>query len=73
MPTRRIDELVWTALTDSAFRESLLKDRRREILTALNLTELERQAVLTVKAETLEAFAGALCQPVPVGGWCGSM
>ncbi|MBE9470875.1 MAG: hypothetical protein IMY75_02015 [Chloroflexi bacterium] len=63
MPTRKIDELVWMALTDSAFRERLLNGRRREVLTTLNLTELEQQVVLAVKANTLETFAGALCQP----------
>ncbi len=63
MPTRRIDELVWMALTDSAFRERLLNGRRREVLTTLNLTEAEQQVVLAVKANTLETFAGALCQP----------
>ena len=63
MPTRKIDELVWMALTDSAFRERLLNGRRREVLTTLNLTEPEQQVVLAVKANTLETFAGALCQP----------
>ena len=63
MPTHRIDELVWMALTDSAFREQLLNGRRREALAVLSLTEAERQAVLAVKADTLDDFAGALCQP----------
>jgi len=63
MPTRKIDELVWMAFTDSAFCERLLNGRRREVLTTLSLTEVERQAVLAVKADTLEAFAGELCQP----------
>ena len=67
MPTRKIDELVWMALTDSAFRERLLNGRRREVLTTLNLTEAEQQVVLAVKANTLETFAGALCQPGFVG------
>jgi hypothetical protein len=63
MPTSRIDELVWMALTDSTFRERLLNGHRREVLTTLNLTEAELQAVMAVQADTLEAFAGALCQP----------
>jgi len=62
MPTRRIDELVWRALTDPDFRVRLLNGHRREALDSLNLTELEQQAVLAVKADTLETFAGALCQ-----------
>ena len=63
MPTRGIDELIWMALTDSAFRERLLDGHRREVVDAVGLTEAERQAVLAVKADTLEAFAGALCRP----------
>jgi len=63
MPTRKIDELVWMALTDSTFCKRLLNGRRREVLTTLNLTEAEQQVVLAVKANTLETFAGALCQP----------
>lgn len=63
MPTSRIDELVWMALTDSTFRERLLNGHRREVLATLSLTEAELQAVLAVQADTLEAFAGALCQP----------
>lgn len=63
MTPRRIDELVWMALTDSVFCERLLNGRRREVLDALGLTDEERQTVLMVKADTLESFAGALCQP----------
>jgi hypothetical protein len=63
MPTHRIDELVWMALTDSAFCEKVLNGYRREIVDSLCLPEAERQAVLAVQADTLEAFAGALCQP----------
>jgi hypothetical protein len=63
MPTHRIDELVWTALTDPVFRERILNGHRREIVDSFCLLEAERQAVLAVKADTLEAFAGALCQP----------
>jgi len=50
------------ALTDSVFRERLLNGYRREVVATLGLTEAERQAMLAVKADTLEAFADALCQ-----------
>jgi hypothetical protein len=63
MPTRKIDELVWTALTDVSFRAQLLNGRRREVVGTLDLTEAEREAVLSVRADTLEAFAGQLCGP----------
>ncbi len=67
MPTRKIDELVWAALTDPAVRGRLLKGQQGEILAALDLTEAEQRAVLAVRAETLEALAGALCQVVACG------
>lgn len=61
MPTRAIDELIWTALTDSSFCEQLLGGRRRDLLETFRLTEAERQAVLAVKANTLESLAATLC------------
>jgi hypothetical protein len=64
MPTKRIDRLVWEAFTDPDLRARLLNGQRREVLNAFNLTETERQTVLAVKADTLEAFAEALCQPL---------
>jgi len=67
MPTRKIDELIWMALTDSTFRKRLLNGQRREVLDTLGLSEAERQAVLAVKADTLEALAGALCHPETTG------
>jgi hypothetical protein len=63
MPTHRIDELVWMALTDPTFCEQVLNGHRREVVDPLCLPEAERRAVLAVQADTLEAFAGALCQP----------
>ena len=62
MSTRKLDELIWTALTDSTFHNDLLNGRRRELLTTLDLTEAEREAALAVQANTLEAFARALCR-----------
>jgi len=63
MPTRRIDELIWIAFTDPNFSARLLNGQRREMLTTVNLTETEQKTVLAVQADSLEAFAGALCQP----------
>jgi hypothetical protein len=67
MPTHRIDELIWTALTDPTFCERMLNGHRREIVDSFGLTETERQILLAVKADTLQSFAGALCQPGVVG------
>jgi hypothetical protein len=63
MPTRTIDELVWAALTDLDFCARLLNGQRREVLATTNLTKTEQQTVLAVKADTLDAFASALCMP----------
>jgi hypothetical protein len=59
---RKIDELVWTALTDASFCRGLLDGRRREILETFGFTDEERRVVLAVEADTLEAFANALCR-----------
>ena len=64
MPTNRIDRLVWEAFINPDFRARLLNGQRREVLNAFNLTETERQTVLAVEADTLEAFAEALCRPL---------
>lgn len=60
--SRRIDELIWRAFTDVTFREGLLNGHRRELVEALDLTDAEREAILAVEADSLEAFAGALCR-----------
>jgi hypothetical protein len=67
MLTSQVDKLVWTALTDPAFCERMLNGHRRETVDPFCLPEAERQAVLAVKADTLEAFAGALCRPGTIG------
>jgi hypothetical protein len=64
MPTRKMDMLMWAALTDTTFREGLLNGRRPELVSQLNMTDTEKQAILAIRADSLEAFAGALCQPV---------
>jgi hypothetical protein len=70
---RRIDELVWRALTDVSFREGLMNGQRRELVDAMGLTGEEREAVLAVEAKSLEGFAGALCRccddSVPLQGY----
>ena len=59
---RNIDALIWRAFTDVAFRKGLLNGSRPELVDAMDLTVEEKQAVLAVEADSLEAFAGALCQ-----------
>lgn len=59
---RNIDALIWRAFTDTGFRKGLLNGSRPELVDALELTAEERAAVLAVEADSLEGFAGALCQ-----------
>ena len=70
---RNIDALIWRAFTDASFRKGLLDGERVELVAALNLTAEEKEAVLSVEADSLEAFAGALCQsysePGLTQGW----
>ena len=63
MPSNKIDELVWRALTDTGFCKGLLNGHRRELVAQLGLSDTEQRTVMAVQADTLEAFAGALCQP----------
>lgn len=62
MSARRVDELIWMALTDSGFREGLLNGPRGEIVKEFGLTEEERRVALMAQADTLESFASVLCQ-----------
>ena len=62
MPSHNIDVLVWRALTDTGFREGLLNGHRSELASQLGLNDSEHQVVMAVQADTLETFAGALCQ-----------
>jgi hypothetical protein len=59
---RNIDALIWRAFTDAGFRKGLLNGGRPELVDAMDLTAEEKEAVLSVEADSLEAFAGALCQ-----------
>lgn len=59
---RNIDALIWRAFTDVAFQKGLLNGRRPELVDAMDLTAEEKQAILAVEADSLEAFAGALCE-----------
>ena len=61
MVSHGIDELVWQALTDGEFRDAILNGPRQELAKTAGLTKAEQEHVMLVRAETLEAFAAALC------------
>ncbi len=54
------EEVVGYALIDRDFRADLLTGRRARALSRFDLTPEERQALLNIRAESLEAFAGQL-------------
>lgn len=70
---RNIDALIWRAFTDAGFRKGLLNGSRLELVDTLELTVEEKEAILSVEADSLEAFAGALCRfsgdPALLQGW----
>ena len=70
MPTRKIDELVWMAFTDSEFRGRLFQGAGSDVLAGLGLSKAELDAVSSAGADTVEALAGALCGPAPGTGGC---
>ena len=70
MPTRKIDELVWMAFTDSEFRGALFQGASGDVLAGLGLTQAEQEAVQSARADTVEALAGALCGPAMGTGGC---
>ena len=70
MPTRKIDELVWKALTDTEFCGQLFQGSSGDALASFGLTKAEQDAVLSVRADTVEALAGALCGPALGAGGC---
>ena len=61
MASRKIDEMVWRALSEKQFREGMLNGHRRELAIVVGLSDVEQETVMAVRAETLEAFAAALC------------
>ncbi len=65
---RNIDALIWRAFTDVSFREGLLNGSRARLVDAMDLTADQRRAVLAVEADSLEAFAAALCEHYPERG-----
>jgi hypothetical protein len=60
MPVRSFQAVVGTALTDSVFRKDLLNGSRRRVLQPFDLTGEEVEAIMAIRAESLDEFAGAL-------------
>ncbi len=56
-----LEEVVGQAIIDREFRARLLNGKRAGLLNRFDLTPEERQALMTIRAESLEGFAGQLC------------
>ena len=59
MAHERLQAMVGTAIVDTRFRQSLL-NRRADAISKFDLTPEESEAVCSIRAETIEAFASEL-------------
>jgi len=55
-----LEEVVGCAIIDREFRAGLLNGKRARLLGQFNLTPEENQLLLSIRADSLEAFAGQL-------------
>lgn len=62
MAYESLQALIGAAVTDSEFRKTLLNGSRSHAVKNLDLTHEEMDAVMAIRAETLEQFAGQLDQ-----------
>lgn len=60
MPARSFQAVVGTALTDTTFRKALLNGSRRRVLQSFDLTGEEVEAIMAIRADSLDEFAGAM-------------
>ncbi|HLF28074.1 MAG TPA: Os1348 family NHLP clan protein [Anaerolineae bacterium] len=55
-----LEEVVGHAIIDREFCASLLNGKRARLLSQFHLTPEETQALMSIRADSLEAFAGQL-------------
>ncbi len=60
MPYESLQAVVGTAVIDTGFRRALLNGQRRQVVQSFNLTNEELDAVMAIRAKSLEQFAGQL-------------
>jgi hypothetical protein len=60
MPHESLQAVIGTAVVDSEFRKALLNGSRRYVIQRFNLSRDEFDAVMGVRADSLEQFAGQL-------------
>lgn len=62
MAFESLQAVIGTAVVDSEFRQALLNGSRRRVVTEFGLTTEEMNAIMSIRATTLEQFAGQLDQ-----------
>ena len=60
MAYAELEEVVGHAIIDRDFRADLLNGSRAQVLSRFNLSPEEKQALMNIRAESLESFAGQL-------------
>ncbi len=62
MAYESLQAVVGTAVIDTAFRNALLNGSRSRVISGFNLSREEVDAVMGIRADSLEQFAGQLHQ-----------
>jgi len=62
MAYESLQAVIGTAVIDSEFRKALLNGSRRDVVKDFHLSLEEMDALMAIRAETLEQFAGQLDQ-----------
>ncbi len=60
MAYAELEEVVGRAIIDRGFRVDLLNGPRASALARFNLSPEEKQVLMSIRAESLESFAGQL-------------
>jgi hypothetical protein len=63
-----LNTLVVTAVVNPEFCAKLLNGERRAVIADFDLTEEEREAVMAVRADTIETFAAGLDEWLQTAG-----
>jgi hypothetical protein len=70
MSQHEVERVIGRAVTDSAFREALIKNAR-EACKSYDLTEEELDALEALDSESLASFAGTLDKRISKSGGMG--
>ncbi len=60
MAFESLQAVIGTAVIDADFRKALLNGSRQRVIQSFNLSQEETEAVMAIRADSLEQFAGQL-------------